>query len=409
MAGREPITIYLGDLGTLPNAGEKRLKFVGEKIEVRDFKGGVTTLERPNEALEYEFTPRSPEGATVTAVRRVGLHDHSLKWRLATGGDQLIRPGTRQGIGISTRLRLSLWTFVPLFVKDEKKMTLKDDEVAAVLKSGIDDLTFVHTLTWNPQDDKRPVLVDAKFGAAYYPEVVKRLRPSVQVVIGFALGGTSSEARLRARSFIHWLENASDGTIASYAGVIVSFFGDLAFDGVGFNLECDGLTTRHTAKLKTLIQKTTEAMRARKGFVAYGTAPFGASGNEGTPPLNAQPYSIAEGTPNLLARAMTFSGTDQVAFSLLTTRLASTVGTKIHPSHLQYSSLLTKNRTEALKDFCQDVLRPNRVGLVLALGASGTLVGLLADCAAVNARLNPFEAPRSSPGQPLQVPNAEKR
>jgi hypothetical protein len=318
-----------------------------------------------------------------------------------------MQPGARHGIGISTRLRFSMWTFVPLFVADEKKMTLKDDEITAVLKSGLDDLTFVHTLTWNPQDEKKPILVDAKFGAAYYSAVVRRLRPSVQVVIGFAMGGTTPTSKARAQSFVQWLESASDATLASYARAIVSFFGDLAFDGVGFNLECDGLTP-HRAKLATLIRKTTEAMRARKGFVAYGTAPFGASGNEGTPPLNAQPYSIAEGVPNLVARAMTFSGTDQVSFSLLETRLASTVGTKIHPSRLQYSSRLSMNNKGAVKDFCRNVLRPNRVGLVVAMTASGTLKQFLEDCIEVEESLNPFEARRSSPGQPFQVPNSEK-
>ncbi|HEU4556725.1 MAG TPA: hypothetical protein VFS20_02710 [Longimicrobium sp.] len=231
--------------------------------------------------------------------------------------------------------------------------------------------------------------------------------------------------KARAQDFANWLKHATPAEIEEYAVSINHFFESqkLDVDGIGFDIEIDEVRREHRDNLALLYRKTSEAMAHRNGLVSYANAPFLEDG-VGHSAMAAQPFSIAATAPNLLARPMCYDAVNSTPVPRIVQSIECALrpqrdlydidsptpegGGGLHPSQVQFG--IWANKIEQLKGgmagFCAQVLRPNRVGLMLYTMPTvrNYAKDFLVKCRAWNDALNPGEGPNGQPGLPLQVP-----
>lgn len=392
------------------------------------------------------------DGATlarINNVTRAGTGRSPVIWRKVNKDDTFV-PGETGTLLVSARLRISVWAFTPPFAKslvgtgpkatkEDRDVVLDADLLTLLQQAGIDDLSLVHTIGWDQRESgqskaKPPTwkgfrpLGSADHREAYLRNLIDALHKiGVQVLVGFELvkatinrGQTLTAAekttKANAQDFADWLRNASAAEIEDYAHSIYAFFATkgLDIDGVGFDFELDELGDAHKDNLALLYQKTSDAMAHRNGIVSYANAPFLEDGVTSHGFMRVQPFSIAASGPNLLARPMCFDAVNSTKVSDIEASIACALrspqdskpgGAGLHPSQVQFGIWASKV-PGGLEKFCREVLRPNRIGLMIynLPPDRAQATTFLKNCATWNAALNPGEGPPGQPGLPLQVP-----
>ncbi|MBZ4415374.1 hypothetical protein [Myxococcus sp. RHSTA-1-4] len=439
-----PFKVRLDDPPVLtPAARESSYGWKGDRIELALDDGTTRVRQEVGTGGAFEIPSGSAGQATVTNASRVGTHRSATLWRMVSGGTgAVLTPGTTHPLVVSTRLRVSMWAFTPPFTKGLGKDGVALDPALLGLfeRAGVDDLSLVHTVTWQTRaDPKGPALPPRWHGGhapagqtseqhrtQYLRVLIDALhKMGVQVIPGFEIvRGTLKKGQVPTkkqqalidlcRDFASWLEKASPSEIEAYAASIYAHFSSrgLDVDGIGFDFEFDELTEKHRDNLALLYRKTSEAVAHRNGLVSYANAPFKQDGDNQHGFMKIQPFAVAATGLNLLARPMCFDGTASTPLSLIKESIACALrpagdkgGAGLHPSQVQFG-IWTDKVDGGTEKLCRDVLRPNRIGIMLYnLPAAGdAATRFLKECQKWNQALNPDEGPPGQPGKPLQVP-----
>jgi hypothetical protein len=437
----DPFLIRWTDTGIAPQASELAYGCKGDWLDLKLSDGMEFTTEQKasKDPALFGAMPSSSKATlcTVTAARRVGPHDSPIRWRIASGGGAF---GARSehALGLSTRLRLSINGYGGSWVDQSKASGAVDQTLLSQLKNApIDDISLVHTIQF---DAARPGEVTWSDGLApngntklrepYLRDLIDRLHAmDIQVRAGYEVVEQGSQHTVLGNAFSKWiLGKDKPPDIKGHIEKMLQFLWGkgLDFDGIGFDLEVNGLLLEHGPNLAKLIRGTAQALAPMNKFVTYDNAPSLASdGDNKNKFMTIQPYGLCRDTPNLVARPMCYNGAalsegdmkKTVATALRAT--TSNGGAGLHPSQLQLAvrhwggtSSLTKS--DIIKR-CNEILQPNRIGLVLYpipikpdkknpnktdLSAVKTFI---ADLAEYDKALNPKD-PRGRAGQPLQVP-----
>jgi hypothetical protein len=436
-------------------ARESKYRWQGDQAQIELAGGGVEVGRQVSSNGLFEIPSGAAAQASLSTVYRGGTSRSYLRWRLAKGGPPAtFQTGAPHTVEISTRLRLSLWSFVPPLTTDRVTSTsveLDSAQVSLLREADVDDLSLVWTVTWDRRErDSDPAkppkwhdgfVVRGQAGEAhrrnYLAALIAALHPKVQVIVGFEIvratprkdktpPATEDEKRAAAKDaalgavatdFAKWLEKATPDDIKNYARSIAAFFFSrgLDIDGVGYDFEFDQLTARHRDNLALLYRETSSAIAHRNGIVSYANAPFQQDGVSSNGFMQAQPYAIAASGLNLLARPMCFDGTSSTSLSGIEASIACALrspgdttkpgGAGLHPSQVQFGIWADKV-PGGVEELCRRLLRPNRIGLLVynLPPVEPRASAMLRKCKTWNALLNPNEGPAGQEAQPLQVP-----
>ena len=336
------------------------------------------------------------------------------------------------------RLRLSVVDFNASFADKQDTKGGVDSALLDVFKSArIDDYTLVNTVFFAGEDASHNAKPPAFFGfgplgksspkdnpfKVHYLDALitgmhKRDR---QVIVGYTLDEGASPSTPDGLAFNAWLGAASTAQVTAHASQIVEFFvttNSLAIDGINFDFEIHGLgnQTAHTANMKTLILETAKALVAKRpdASVSYDNTPFVT--NDGKDALSwfmVQPYSIAAGTTNVIARPMhnlkTHADPKVCKQTIDLAMKKGGGGGGIAPANLQIMTRYSAVDTPLLVDLCTKVLMPEQVGLVLYnMGTNSADTSSLKSFAdnvkLIDAALNPAAAAPGKAGAPVQAP-----
>lgn len=423
---------------TLPQASESAYEWRGNRVELIHDDGTPSVVSPDRSGTVTVSVGRSGKG-TLTNVTRTGTSRSPVIYRMLRGGGVEVSAGTPHTVEISARLRMSLWTMgAPFAARLNGANVELDTELLDLLKDArVDDLSLVYTIGWDTRatgatkarppkwHDGFAPLGSAAHREAYLRKLIDELhKRNVQVIAGFPLVNASLKAgqevsgkekgyQERAQDFANWLKAPEPGDIEAYAGAINHFFESrgLDVDGIGFDIEIDQVKGEHRDNLARLYRATSEAMAHRNGLVSYANAPFLVDG-DGTSAMRAQPFATAATGLNLLARPMCYDAVKSSLPSDIAKSIACALrpsaqnrGGGLHPSQVQFA-IWTKKLTIPVEKLCIDVLRPNRIGLMLyTLPVDRNAVkAFLTDCRTWNKALNPCEGPNGQEGQLLQVP-----
>src|SRR5262249_46358348 len=149
-----------------------------------------------------------------------------IRWRIASGDGSALQRGVAQPIGLSTRLRLSLWTFNAAFIQkvDGSQVILDPARVTLLQAARIDDLSLVRTITFDDSNNK----VKGSGGyapggspqlrAPYLAELIRVLHGiGVQVLVGYEIVAAGANRSEVGASFTRWLGGADDEQIRGHA------------------------------------------------------------------------------------------------------------------------------------------------------------------------------------------------
>jgi hypothetical protein len=447
----DPFKVRLDDDPAIkPQARESAYGWAGDRVEVALDNLSTKVQQQAGSGGLFEIPSDTSLQATVTNASRAGSYRSAVIWRKASGAGATIATGVEQKLVVSTRLRMSIWAFTPPFTQkfNGSDIVLDTGLLSLLTQANIDDLSLVWTIGWDERARRKDKAKPPKWHGGFLPagsaahrepylrKLIDALhKMNVQVLAGYELVKASKKLEnltaadkmrnAHAQDFADWLLGASPSEIDDYARSINAFFETkgLDVDGVGFDFEFDELKETHKANLALLYQKTSEAIAHRNGIVSYANAPFLEDGVSQNGFTKAQPFSIAASGLNLLARPMCFDSTDSSSVSVIESSIACALrrpknlndpndktpagGAGLHPSQVQFAIWADKV-AGGLEKLCSDVLRPNRIGLLIynLPPESEKARTLLTNCQKWNLALNPNEAPPGQAGQPLQVPRA---
>jgi hypothetical protein len=234
-------------------------------------------------------------------------------------------------------------------------------------------------------------------------------RPEIGSKTGFEI--VAADAALE-QDFVEWLASASPDAINSYAAMLRKFFDDLQIevDGIGFDCEIATLKPADAGNMGMLYKATSDAFADKNGLISYATAPYVAGvhyAGTNNAWVESLIYNLAARGANIVARPMLFStlgveSRDKIQHTI-DFALSDDATAKLHPSQLQMG--IDPTRFLQTTEVCQNLLRPNRVGLVVAaIGQGDFSDAFIAQLTAFEAALNPGESAPHTTGQPLQVP-----
>lgn len=406
-----------------------------------DFKGDALTLKLNGGSSparrhkDNEF--RHPSNGATTAdaesfVRTIASGQKGastvepIRWRV-TGGAGLV-PGTPGTVTVSSRLRLSLWSFNASFIDAGKSsptsITLKQSQLLELKDARLDDFSLVRTITFDPAHPDQVAwgafapLGSGKLREPYLRELVSQLHAiQVQVMAGYEIVEKGKESSELGKAFNRWLNGATDSDLDKHAQAIADFLSKFDLDGINFDFEINALGfakafPNHKANLEKLYVKTAQKIAARNGMVSYDNAPDTVDGGNSNSFMKVQPLSLATKERNLIARPMCFDAANATSFSTVEQSIACALGDPatrsggagLHPSQIQYGIWTRKLglSTAANAQQWMDLFRKNRIGVVLY--NMDDQPGMLKLAKSLDALLNPGEAAPGTSGQPLQVP-----
>lgn len=344
------------------------------------------------------------------------------------GDDDEMKASAKAG----KRLRLSILDFNASFAKLTGGVMGVDDALLDIFKtSRIDDYTLVNTVFFDGQsashDAKPPTWRGiAPLSRSSETDILGYLRALIagmhkrgqQVIVSYTLDEGPGGSRPPGQGFNAWLAAATTAQVTAHAKQIVDFFvatHKLEIDGIDFDLEIVGLgkNPNHAPNLKTLYVETAKALAvARPGAsVSYDNATF--QGSDGKPALSwfeVQPYAIATGAPNLIARPMHNLGAKADAAQIQKSIDIAMKVPGFTPSKLQIIfSFFDIGKAKTIQ-ILKSTLAPAQVGYVLYnMGArskdAASLTSFAADCVDYDKALNgPAAAEPGKKGAPLQAP-----
>lgn len=436
-----PFIVRLEDPGVTPQASEAAYGFRQNVVDVDgDGSNGPMVLQADG---DFKMPSNGVGHAVVTQVERHGPHLHPVAFSLVSGGNAPLVPGITQTVQLATRLRFSLFDFVPSFI--DRLTFAKNGQVTGVAlnktllnlfhAARFDDYSLVKTITFDGErtgsngkptgDAKPPVWGDyAPFGQRsemvrtdYLQKLTDEMHShGEQVIVGYEMvedGPTSTPVGQR---FLNWLKGASSAQIAAHAQAIAQFFSsrNILIDGIGFDIELNGFGSAHGQQLGVLLAATANALSSRNGVVYYDNAPFQVGDGQGNIADTMKPlrFSLAAGAPNVVARPMCYDGKGNItpkpgleaSIACALRPATDRNGGGLHPSQTQFSLNWARVGNLGMLDLCSSVFRPNRVGVTLYTMPGSDQPRFLQGCVAWEAALNPGQSAPGNSGQPLQVP-----
>jgi len=336
------------------------------------------------------------------------------------------------------RLRLSVIDFISGFTNPNLPVTLNTPALDAFQTCRFDDYTLVNCIFFTAADSnhnaKPPNFTDLfqvrgqKTRSARI-DYLKKLTTEmhnrkVQVIVGYTLdeGGNSTDP---GKNFNKWLAAADDAKVTVHAQQIVDFFfkpsnpsDKVEIDGISFDFEINGLglDTNHAPRLKTLITATATAINnARPGAsVSYDNTPFETKdGDNSNSFFRIQPYSVAAGTTNIIARPMhnlkTAASKPTIQKTIAVALDTGSSGGKLAPQNLQIMLNVDQTGATTVADICTTVLQPKRIGLVLfRMGArslaEASMQAFAKDVQTIETALNPAASGPGKKDKPVQAP-----
>lgn len=335
---------------------------------------------------------------------------------------------TTLNVQISTRIRISFWAHCDSMV--DPKKTRGDaigfrDSVMDGLKNakGIDDVSLVDSFTFN-EGAKVGFggfcLNNAKFQESYVSQISGLCHAmQLQCIAGFAVVESGATTTPKTQAFNRWLAAADAAALRGYAAEVASVVNKYGFDGIGFDFELNGLGSapNHKDNFQTWITELANILAKDNKIVTYANGAPVPPGKDGDVIsfMKVQPFALAKCAPNIIARSMMYNGVDVPCGTEAHLKHAIDVAlgqVGLHPSQLQ---LGIKNykfgggfvSNDHLQALCKSLLGPNRVGII-RYNLRGLDTDPSAKCVqdldAIDKALNPGEAPRGTPGQPIQCP-----
>jgi hypothetical protein len=326
------------------------------------------------------------------------------------------------------RRRLSLFDFNPSFTSgfrltagNPSGYNMDTALLDAFAAARIDDYSLVRTITFDggtkpPKWGGFSPLGDSR--EAMRIDYLQRLtaemhRRGAQVFVGYEMVERGTTVSQAGTDFRNWLASATDAQLVAHGRAIVSFFTSrtIPIDGVGFDIELNGLSVTHGPKLKTLFEATAAAMATARpgGVVYYDTAPFAPRDGAGTiSTMLALKYALAGGAANLIARPMCYNGTVASRAKIAATidcALAPTSagGGGLAPGKLQLAIDVSRTSELEMVTMCGTLFRPKGVGMTIYTMPGGAAqAALLRRARNWEAALNPGAAAPSA-GRVLQV------
>ena len=287
-------------------------------------------------------------------------------------------------------------------------------------KGVLDDVSAVSTI-WMSKEKKVTWKVDSS--KQFIQKAVDACHENgIQLLVGYAIADEGSAIGGRSKLFTDWVNNPVGPTPEQHAADIMEFLNPYAVDGIGFDLELNGLKAANAETMTRFYHALADLLAAKNQLLTIATG-IGAGGKEegilGT--FRAQPFSIAKGKDNIIIRPMAYDmfkmddgqflqfHKDIVNYGL------NTAGLK--PGQLQLGLKTIKNTpvpgfsdkpgsgwsltkctmdAQGVADRCRLVLKPFNVGVINFAGFT--------DFKTINAVLNAGGKPSNTVGSPLQVP-----
>src|SRR5262249_37574676 len=154
--------------------------------------------------------------------------------------------------GLSSRLRMSVWTFGAPFIKTttDSTVTLDQPLLDLLRQARLDDVSLVRTVTLDPANPPgiqwagsfrpaaKPKLREPYLREPYLRSLIKALHAiGVQVIAGYEIVESGKKRTPLGMKFTDWLAKASAEEIEKHATAIAAFFDDrgLDIDGIGFD------------------------------------------------------------------------------------------------------------------------------------------------------------------------------
>jgi hypothetical protein len=228
------------------------------------------------------------------------------------------------------------------------------------------------------------------------------------------------EVETFCKGWAAWLKALTAQQVRDHALALASTVNILGADGLGFDIENTFMGAGRVANLDLLYKETADAMVPLNGIVYFANGPFTVDGVQCASHkanvavlthMQCQPYGMAAGIPNLMARPMCYDTfaydfkpglVDSITCALST----ASGGGGLDPSQVQFGiDVGTASLSETL-DFCTNNLRPNRIGFVVYQISqdNNAAQSTLKKCIDIEKALNDGEAPPGTPGQPAQMP-----
>lgn len=348
----------------------------------------------------------------------------------------------------SKRLRLSVVDFNAGF-SDNSGADVDSSLLDIFKTSRIDDYTLVNCIFFNGEnanhDANPPAFARRGFGPrghfddatrlSYLGKLIAGLHSrGIQVIVGYTLDEGAPKVNPKdpdgpkianitpdGTAFRSWLANATTAQVTAHGQQIADFFfktNQLDIDGVDFDFEINGLgsNANHAANVKTLFTATATAMNAGRAgaSVSYDNTTFlGSDGNSRIGHFKVQPYSIAAGTTNIIARPMhnldASANKSTIQQTIALALQSGAGGGGLAPGNLQIMLDFAHTGASTVEDICRTVLLPNRVGLVLynmgTRSFDATQLQTFATAAQKwDAALNPAAAAPGKKSMPVQAP-----
>lgn len=328
------------------------------------------------------------------------------------------------------RLRTSIWMGDPGDVlggwADRKTGVLARDHAKVQSRAGVlDDLTLLTTIHMSKD---RGVTWKNDNIVKLFPEALALCHDAkIELHAGYTIADEGAAVGGRSKLFVDWISNPVNPTLQEHAAAIVKFLWDdhkLDFDGIGFDLELNGLKPHHKGAFIDFYGHLADLLKARGKVlsIATGIGDIGAE-DRCLSTFVAQPFEIARGHGNVIMRPMCYDMFDWSDEKLERWRVhaadyaLNTVG--LAPSQFQLG-LKTSNNSDifgdppkpkkpagwsprkccldgaGVADFCKRNLRPRNVGVITFAGFT--------DSATIDAGLNPSGPKAGTAGEPLQQP-----
>src|SRR6478736_3638587 len=208
------------------------------------------------------------------------------------------------------RLRLSVWVgdvaaAIGRWTDIKTGKFQQDLTMVQNAKGVVDDVSAVSTI-WMSKDKKVTWKVDSS--KQFIQKAVDACHANgVQLLAGYAIADEGSTIGGRSKLFVDWVKNPVGPTPEQHADYIMDFLAPYKVDGVGFDLELNGLKAEHAETMIRFYHALADLM-APKFFIVTVATGIGPGGKEegilGT--FRAQPFRTAKGKANIIIRPMAY-------------------------------------------------------------------------------------------------------
>lgn len=327
------------------------------------------------------------------------------------------------------RLRVSVWVddvaaAIGRWIDIATGKFKQDLSMVQGAKGVVDDVSAVSTI-WmseNSKTHKKEVTWKVDSSKQYIKKAIEACHTNgIQLLVGYAIADEGSVSFGRSKLFSDWVHNPKDPTPEEHAADIMEFLSPYKVDGIGFDLELNGLQVDDAKTMIRFYHALADLLAAKNQILTVATG-IGQGGKEdgilGT--FRAQPFRLAKGKDNIIIRPMAYdmfnlSDAEFLQFHKdIVDYGINKVGLK--PGQLQLGLKTIKNTpvkgyspkgwtptkctfdAQGVADRCKTVLKPQNVGVITFAGWT--------DFKTIDGALNAGGKASNTVGSPLQVPLA---